>query len=486
MWLAGIDWNFLVKMKIITLAFVLGAVFAIKTANADPTISFSGALDSQLGVRNQSKNYRFDYPQVKTGFSRSTLYEAAVVNDTRLQVDFGNQTEEGLDLGAVIILNADTSQNKFSNSDYNEQGFETYAFAENDFGRLEGGNTTGVYEALKVSGANVARAAGGIDGDVKYWWNPYIYRDGTVVKSSGGKIYSTNSSPERLVEKHFIQSPNLPSNYDEGGEATAAKISYITPEIEGFRFGLSYIEDIAQFGSASRIHKTAKRMPNLGVASLGFKEIYSGVIQYNDKFDETTVLFSLAGEVGTSKYVKDPNNFSRYFKRHPLRAWEVGAGAEDSGFKIAGSYGSWGRSGEIKRLINNSCKKSDYWTLGGSYEDDYTGFSVTYFGSRRCGIDAILGYDFITDGADAIYNLVVGNRALTKSKALEILSFGIDTKMAPGFMPYGEISFFRMNERNGPATTAEVPTGSVNLRNDAAHNKQNVGYVIMSGVKLQF
>ncbi len=484
------------KAKLLFLSFLFGSY--VVNASAQTTVTFGGQIDTQLGVRDQSKNYGFIHPQAPSSAStfRSRLHQYGIVNDTRIKVAFDTEMEEGAELGAVVILNADTSQTKFNNANYNKPGFTTYAFMESNVGRLEGGNTSGVYKSLKVSGANVARATGGIDGDVKYWWNPYIYHDGTDIKKGG--VNSATNSPPRLVEKNFIQSPNLPSNYDEGGEANAAKVNYISPDVEGFRLGFSYIHDIAQFGSASRAQKvilrTLDEVSRTNVATLSakdvdtssqnFKEIYSGVLKFDQKFDQTSIMLSASGEVGTTKYFQDPQK-NRFLKKHPLKAWEVGAGVEDSGFKLAGSYGNWGRSGEIKTLINDSCKKSDYWTLGGSYEENDTGVSITYFGSRKCGIDAIVGYDNVAD-TNPFSTYLLGSRALRKAKALEILSFGFDTKPAPGFMPYAELSFFRINEKNTTVTTAEAPTGNAFLRRDAAHNKKNNGFVIMSGVKVQF
>lgn len=472
------------KKQILFFSFLMSCISSFSFAQT--TVTFGGEVDTQIGVREQSKDYRFDNPHVKSGFSKNALNEGAVVNDTNLDISLDMETDSGIELGGEILLNTDTSLNKYRNTGYDQAGLETYVYIDTGIGRLEAGNTTGVYNDMKISGASVARATGGIDGDVKYWWHPHIYKDGTFVKTTGSKIYTSNSSPERLVEQNFIQSPNLPSNYDTGGEANAGKISYITPAMEGFRFGVSYIHDIAQHGSAKQTFVTLDRMTNYADPSLGFKEIYSGVAKYENKFDQTKIELSLAAEVGNSKYMKNPLKFDEYFARHGLRAWEVGAGIEDSGFRLAGSYGDWGRSGSLKRFINNTCRRSNYWTAGGSYEADDTGFSITYFGSNRCGVDSFLGYDFVTDAADSIYLLTAGTRALAKPKKMEILSFGVDTKLAPGFMPYGELSFFKIEENNGIASTAEVPFGSVTLRTDAAHNKRNVGYVLMSGVKIQF
>ncbi len=449
---------------------------------AQTTVTFGGEVDTQIGVREQSKDYRFDKPQANPRFSKNSLYQETIVNDTSLDLSIDMVDDNGIEFGGEVVLSTDTSLNKYGNSAYDNTGLETYTYIDTNLGRLEGGSTTGVYNDMKISGASVARATGGIDGDVKYWWNPYIFRDGSGAKLN---VVINSISPSRLVENHFIHSPNLPSNYDAGGEANASKINYISPAMEGLSFGLSYIHDTAQHGSVKLLHSVSRRIPNYTDVTLGYKQVYSGVIRYSNKFDETTLLASISGEMGRAKFIKSPDT-QPFFARHSLGAWEAGVGIEDSGFKLAGSYGDWGKSGVLKKLVHRACNRSDYWTLGGNYEADDTGFSITYFGSRRCGVDSSLGYNAVTDVVgDIEYELKTGTFALGKPKKMEILSFGLDTKLAPGFMPYGELSFFKIEENNGFPTTAELPFTAHQLQGQA-HNKRNVGYVLMSGVKVIF
>ena len=288
--------------------------------------------------------------------------------------------------------------------------------------------------------------------------------------------------------QNFIISPNLPSNYDHGGEANAAKISYITPSIEGFRVGVTYIPEIEQHGSVSLTHSKIDRINTFNDTSLGFQKIISSTATFENKFNETNVKISLAGEVGDSKDVKDPNFVQpTYLLRHNLKAWEVGAGIDDSGFSLAGSYGNWGDSGNLKILENTGCKRSDYWTVGGGYAADDIGFSITYFGSNRCGVDSAVGYSRTTDEAESKYRLRRGAKALPKAKEVEILSFGLDAKLAPGFMPFAELSFFKLNENNADATKDDlIFVEKAKDFTKSSHNRKNQGYVLMSGVKILF
>ena len=196
----------------------------------------------------------------------------------------------------------------------------------------------------------------------------------------------------------------------------------------------------------------------------------------------------MAGEIGDAKNITDPNFTQKiYLPRHNLEAWEAGIEIDDSGFSLAGSYGNWGNSGQLKVLQNTGCKRSDYWTVGGSYVADEVGFSITYFGSNRCGLDSAVGYLRSSDEAESKYRLRRGEKALPKAKEVEILSFGLDTKLAPGFMPFAELSFFKLNENNAAATKDDLI--SVEEAKDfirSSHNRKNKGYVLMSGVKILF
>jgi hypothetical protein len=493
-------------MKINLLASVALMIYFASLANAQTQVTFGGEINTELGVRNQSKDYKNQNPHASRKlangpdvFPKNELHEAAIVNDTHINVALDMQSEEGVRYGGEMELTTDASLNKYNVVTHDRVGLETFAFAETDFGRLEAGSTTGAYNDMRISGATVAKATGGIDGDVKYWWNPYIYRDGSIVLPISPNPIHNTLSPQRSVKKNFINSPNLPSNYDHGGEANAAKITYITPSIEGLRVGVSYVPDIAQHGSTALTHRNTQRIEDIEDEALGYFEVLSSTVAYENKIDKTKFKMSLSGEVGRIKDVKeiiyaalpvlgDPE-ISVYSHRHQLKAWEVGAGIEDSGFAAAASYGNWGKSGEIKRLKDRGCKRTDYWTLGGSYATEDTGFSITYFGSRRCGIGSSAGYEFIADAGSANYNIPLAKNELSKPKKVEILSFGIDTKLAEGFAPFGELSFFKLNENNGAITGTDrtnLTPGDLAALQRARHNKKNEGFILVSGVKIKF
>lgn len=449
-------------MKKLLLTSALVAGFASSAlAHSGPTVTLGGNLDTQLGVRNQSSGYDTDAAQAALA-SRNKTHNFAVVNHATLNVGVAGKAGNGLKYGGDIEIAADTSNDKYNTNNFNSAGNRTRGWAESMFGRLEAGSTEGVSHSMQVSGASVARATGGIDGDAQYWWNPFIFQDSATV-----------SANERLVSDNFIVSPNLPSNYKTNGEANAAKVNYMTPSYMGFKAGLSYIPDVEQHGSAALTHTVKKGSNNLNFGAttdqtMGFKDIFSGGLHYSGKMNKLGVMASLLGETGDAKDKFAAGN-TNLGKRHDLRAWQIGGSVNMSGFSLAASYGDWGKSGVLKTLTTGK-KKSHYWTVGAGYEYGAMGMSVTYLDSQRGGIqDGGSAGNFATTAG-------VGSTAATRGNKHRNVSVGLDYKLAPGFMPYAEVSFFKHHEKGAVGTSAT----STN------HDKKNEGTIFLAGTKLAF
>lgn len=417
------------KKLLLTSALVVG--FASSAlAHTHPTVTLGGMLDTQLGYADQKTTYDTITPGVAAG---AKLHKHALVNDTKLHVKVDGHAKNGLKYGGLVMINADTTNNKtnhaagatgstFSNS----VGYYTMAYVQSGMGRLEAGTYTGAADALKVNAGTIAQATGGIDGDARYWWNPKMNAARSVINS-------------------FVITPNLPSNYDTGGEDKAAKFTYYSPMWKGFKVGVSYTPDTEQHGTVSHHHIVTKDVvANSTNAVLatdffrgGYTDVFSGGVHYEGKMKKLNVKAALIGETGDAKNAVAAT-------RHDLSAWEAGLSLNWMGWTVAGSYGDWDNSGAVKANLGN--KKAHYWTLGGAYEYGAWGWSATYLDSR------------------------LGNGAAAGDRKNEFtnLSVGIDYKMAPGFMPYVEASFFDMDEKL------------------AAGSLSNSGTVVLAGTKLQF
>lgn len=417
------------KTKLLLTSALIAGFASSAFAHPHPTVTLGGHLDTQLGYADQDTTFDTDTPGVAGG---NKLHKFSLVNDTKVHVKVDGKANNGLKYGGKIVINADTSNNKTNHfsgdgttsasSFSNSVGYYTMAYIESArMGRGEAGTYTGAARALKVGADTIAQATGGIAGDSRFWWNPQI-RDGGI-------------GTGRSAINSFVVHPAMPSDYDTGGEDKAAKISYFSPNFKGFSFGVSYIPDTEQHGTVAMHHIVNKDVVTNGAATLdkdffrgGYKDVFSGGIHYAGKVQKLNVKAALLGETGDAKNAASA-------VRHDLSAWEAGLSVGYMGWTVAGSYGDWGKSGAVK--ANAGQKKAQYWTLGAAYEYGAWGASVTYLDSK------------------------LGNGAAAGDRKNEFsnLSVGIDYRMAPGFMPYVEASFFDMDEKL--ASGSQSNSGSI-------------------------
>jgi hypothetical protein len=273
-----------------------------------------------------------------------------------------------------------------TNDDVDSQGTNaarTYVYLEGAWGRLQGGSDLGVTNTMKVDASRIARATGGIDGDFTYFG------------------INTNTPDNNLV----IATPDLILDYGAGQTGSEIsenlnKLSYYTPRFAGFQAGVSYLFDTNTTNRGQGVDR--------GDATAGEAEnVFLWALNYDGKFDQIGINVGATGEWGGSEVAA----------REDLRTWQAGAKVTYMGFALAGSYGSWGDSLSVKTA---NVDDRDFWTVGGSYEMGPFGASVTYLSSN---------YEESTNVDNQFTNL----------------SVGVDYKLAPGFTPYAEVSFFEID-----------------------------------------
>lgn len=432
------------------------------------TVTLGGDLTAQVGYRKEKNTYNTTQPGDTTPTAAvNKTHRNAIVNDTHVSVKADGHAH-GMKYGGKVVLNADSSNSKYGytlNTTNNNIAHETKAYVTTMFGKLEAGSTTGAYANMKVSSANFAHATGGIDGDAQYWYNPYMLND----QSNNLLMWA----PEQ-----FVVNPNLPSNYVHGLDAHSAKISYYTPSYMGFKVGVSYSPDSEQRGTVS---KTSSVYRNVAAANslTGYKNVWEGGLRYKAKFDGVGFQASVLGNMGTAK------NFARaaadtQLQRHDLKAWEAGAALSYMGFTVAGSYADMGKSGTVKTYNGTNAltgkKKSTFWNAGAAYEYSNLGASLTYMESTH-GAAPVRSAATTTLGQIASANSVV---TLDSSNKYTAMSFGVDYKLAPGFMPYAEVTRFELKQGKPSQNTTLNATSAFRTR------YKNSGYVVLAGTKLQF
>ena len=425
------------KKLLLTTALV-ALVSPAFAAEKGPTVTLGGSLDTQFGYRQQKTDYRLDNLN-SLSTTGNQLSKGGIVNDTKINVKVDGQAH-GFKYGGLVSLNADTSANKYGSPTV---GYQTMVYGEAKFGRLEAGSYTGAVDSLSVSAANIAKATGGIKGDARYWWNPSIITTAATT--------ATSTVGSALVANTFLVTPSLVSNMDTGNSANAAKVTYYTPKFSGFKVGVSYIPDTEHMGTIANLSSLTKTKSGLGDNQFAFRDVFSGGVMFDHKMNDVTFKASLLGETGTAKDFGG----TTVSKRDNLRSWELGASVAFKGFSLAASYGDLGKSGNTKSKVTGTSSvawksaKSSYWTVGAAYDYSHFGASVTYLESKR-------------GAAVADTSTAANPKASFKN-----ISFGVDYKVAPGFMPYAEVSAFKLDSKTVKGT-------------------KNTGNVFLAGTKLHF
>ena len=375
-----------------------------------------------------------------------------IVNDTMVKVAVDG-SKHGLNYGGKIELNADTSQNKYDGANPSSNAFETMVYVSNHYGRIEGGATTGTSDKMNVRGASLARATGGTDGDYVYAMNQNF---------NAGDVQQFNTGFWN-VNNRFWTTPTLPSNYHTGGTNMANKASYFTPTYMGFKAGVSYIPDMEAKGTLSQANGLSQK---IGAAANGvrfgfnnglYRNVLTGGIHYKGSFSGVKIKASVLGESGTAK------NESTTILFQNLRAVQAGLSFGYKGFKIAGSYADLGKSG-INKAIATGKRKTTFWDAAVAYKYHALGLSVSYFESKRGGFINTVQNDANAATTDAN----------AKANKYTAWSFGVDYKLAPGFLPYAEYTAFKTNDAN---------KGNATASDNAVNNK---GHVFLAGTKLEF
>lgn len=389
-------------MKKTLLATTAVGLFAASSAiAAGPTVTVGGFADFQVGSQDQENIYQ---EQSSKGTANSRDLHTQTNTEIHLKID--GKTDSGLGYGAYIELEADVTQDDATTNNNNAE--RTYIYVESGFGRIEVGATGDAGDALRVDASSLARATGGIAGD---FWD-YVDLD------SGGSAETTD---------YYIL-PGLPSAVGLKGEAatfvitdraTANKISYYSPRIQGLQLGVSYTPDQGERGTSSGFSSDSNQ---------GIENAWNIGLNYDGEFEGFGIEASAQAEWGNTE-----DNGLAATTRDDLQAYAFGLKGSYAGFSLAGSYGI------IDEFSNTATSntEADYWTIGGAYEFGPFGTSVTYFASS---IDKENG---------------------TNDAEFQNLVLGADYQLAPGLTPYVEVAFFETDNNIADTATTTDNEGTV-------------------------
>lgn len=388
-------------MKKLLLATSALGVFAAASAHAAaPTVTIGGYADFQIANSSQDSTFEAAANGIDGAAANGTggifTRDVHTATDTELQVKVDGKTDAGLGYGAYIEFEADVNNDAnvgAYNTTSNNNVERSYIYVEGGFGRVEAGPNTDAGSALKVNASTFARATGGVGGD----FYRYIDFDGD---STGAALDDT------FVVIPELPTAGLPSEVNSRtnvARATANKLSYYSPRISGIQVGVSYTPDQNERG-------TVKSLSGDQNANQTFENVWNVAANYQGEFSGVGIEASATGEFGETENTTTNDD---------LEAYALGLNLNYTGFTFGGSWADVSEFGQT--AANNT--SYNYWTLGAAYEFGPFAASVSYLDSTVENGDG--------DGVDKDFTNLV---------------FGADYQLAPGLVPYVEVSFFETDD----------------------------------------
>lgn len=222
----------------------------------------------------------------------------------------------------------------------------------------------------------------------------------TIARATGGvdgDWYDFVNTGGLLGTSSFIMTPDLPAAAARGVREDATKVTYYTPRFSGARVGVSYTPDDGDGGTAAGF---------TGELNGNNENVFGLAANYSGEMSGVGIQVSATGEFGESEIAA----------KRDVSAYALGTVLSFESFSVAGSWGDWDDSD----LGIGAGDDQNYWTLGAAYETGPFGVSATYLSS-----EAEAG---VSD--NEFTNLVVG----------------ADYQLAPGLVPYVEVSFFDLDQ----------------------------------------
>jgi predicted porin len=415
-------------MKKILLATTALTAFAAGAALAEgPAVSIGGYIDTQVGIVNQDSN--FSKQSTNSAVRLQDTSDEHTRTDSRVDVKVKGQADNGLGYGGVVTVLAEQSSGSSDDGSDNATAEKTFVFVESGLGRVELGSNNGASQTMKVDASKIARATGGINGD----FYKYVNLGGT----------QTTASANTLTRKKFIVTPDLPtvalpgsrnrtfssatvSEKEELATEFANKITYYSPRISGVQVGASYIPNLGERGNAKGFKgdyvATSGDGPSGSVAQYG-RNAWTVGLNYEGEYQGVGIKASAVTEQGGKTQKVSHSDANSY---DDIKAYELGANLSYAGFTVGGSWATIQELGRVQVSDDNA----RFWTAGAGYEFGPFAASVTYLNSSA---------------ENDVESVAAGSQNTDRNKFRNI-SVGADYKLAPGLVPYVEVSFFDTND----------------------------------------
>lgn len=337
----------------------------------------------------------------------------ALYTTAKVTVHAENKIDEDTKYGANIALSTATR---------NARSTPTEFYFESRAGKLEVGSGKSAVSKMKITGDNSAVAAKGR-------WDTFVKAD---VRSHNITYFSNMGN--------FLDTKTRNLTKTE----YSRKISYYTPMMAGFQVGVTYVPDSTNHGG-STVNTPEYHVKNYMATGHQFAikdGIGYGLTFENEVSKDFKYKFAVVGETGKVIPMKMDNTpVTSKFKN--LKTYTVGANFEYGNFSFSGAYADYMKSFTSADVDPGIKKDIKLYSVGAGYHHNDWGFSIMHFSSKA------------------------------KKNTINATTLGIDYKVAPGLLPYAEITPFSAK-------------GSYLDSNNVRQKDKFNGTFFVAGVKLEF
>jgi len=314
----------------------------------------SGAAMAEEPIKLSLGGY-FQAYGIHQNSDQKDLRSAYIAQRGRVSIKGSTTLDNGLTVGVFTQIRAGENANL---NNGNGMVKRAYAYFEADFGRIEVGAADGVANQMGYTSPDPAPAAG--VNSANFYANPPMDADGNAF-SIAGALGST---------------PTTYNNWD----AQNTKISYFTPRLSGFQFGVSFSPEACKTGPAVG----GKGCPSFGQAakdnSAGQQsEVWQLGLNYTNSFGGLDVGAAATLATGTLESAQDievtgdgalvtaPQNRDR-------QSYNFGANLGYAGFTLGGSY--------LHDNAGVQTVKIDAWDIGLKYATGPWSAGIQYIKSK--------------------------------------------------------------------------------------------------------
>lgn len=352
------------KVLLGTTAIVGVAFLGQAMAAEKPKIEMSGNMKFEAAFVDEDDNTVNGAG--KSGFNRGHKFS---IDDAEIVFKASATADNGLEYGAEIEYEFEESATD-----------EAMIWLEGNWGLLQLGNEDGAEDAVKIGGWSVLGGTGGWDGD---------------------NFVTNNASA--LIEPKLI-----------GDTSDATKVTYYTPQLSGFRVGLSYTPDVGHEYDADANDDDGDQENHIGIG-----------VEYKNTFDQVGV--HVSGRYAAAGFESN-DTLDDSTEKEDVSSFALGAQVTYAGFAVAAGYADNGDSGVTKANEAAGADAGEWFDVGASYSTGPYKVAIGYAHSEK---------------------------SLSSSQEVEADIFTVtgDYNVAPGLDVYAEYNYYDIDD--GTSATAD-------------------------------